>query len=141
MKKTNASRLLLATLALAACGVQAQPGRAPAGPPNEALALVPGIDAAQAKEIRRIESERRDAHDQLAIRQRGEHARIDDEADDKLRQRLGDERYRAYIGWKAESLRGRRGPGGGPLAGPAGPPPRDARADVDVPTPAKPAES
>jgi hypothetical protein len=92
--------LCLVALAVAAAGAQAQPGHPPL-PPGEVLALAPGLDAAAAKEIRRIESERRDAHDQLAIRQRGEHARIDDDAEQQLRKRLGDEGYRNYIAWKA----------------------------------------
>lgn len=101
----RARSLCLASLALVATGLQAQPGRPPGPPPGDILALVPGLDAAAAKEVRRIESERRDAHDQLAIRQRGEHARIDESAEQHLRQRLGDEGYRTYIGWKAGTAR------------------------------------
>ena len=121
----------LASLALAATVAQAQPGP-PHAPPGERLALAPGLDAASTKDVRRIESERRDAHDQLAIRHRGEHARIDDTAEQQLRQRLGDDGYRDYIGWKASTARPPRpgraidGDGAGPRArAPAAPPPGD----------------
>lgn len=110
-------RIALAFLATAACAAHAQPGPPPGGvPPRAALALVPGFDAAQVKDVQRIESERRDAHDQLAIRQRGEHARIDDEADDRLRKRLGDEGWRKYLEWKLQA----GGPRGMRHGGPAG---------------------
>ncbi|HNR23581.1 MAG TPA: hypothetical protein PKL49_11235 [Steroidobacteraceae bacterium] len=107
-------RLLFAALAVIATSAQAQPGQRPGVAP---LALAPGFDAATAKDVRRIEAERRDAHDQLAIRQRAEHARIDEEADDKLRKRLGDDGWRKYLEWRAQAMpprgaRGGRGPGG-----------------------------
>ena len=114
--RTPIQRFVLATLTLVAAAAQAQPGPPPGGPPRDALALAPGFDAATVKDVRRIDNERRDAHDQLAIRQRGEHARIDEEADDKLRKRLGDENYRKYLEWKTQAAgprgsRGDRGPG------------------------------
>lgn len=142
--KTAAPRILLATLTLAFGVAHAQPGRLPGPPPGESLALVPGFDAAQVKEIRRIEAERRDAHDQLAIRQRGEHARIDDEAEQKLRQRLGDEGYRNYIRWKADSARPPRpgrGAEDGPLSRRDGPSSRTGRPDAAAPIATKPPES
>lgn len=107
-------RLMFIAFAATACAAQAQPGpRSGAAP----LALAPGFDAATTRDVRRIEDERRDAHDQLAIRQRGEHARIDEEADDKLRKRLGDEGWRKYLEWRTQAMpprgpRGGRGPGG-----------------------------
>lgn len=127
-----ARTLCLASFAFAASGTQAQPPRPPAPPPpGEMLALAPGLDAAAVKDVRRIEAERRDALDQLAIRQRGERARIDENAEQQLRQRLGDEGYRNYLGWKADAARpprpgrhpGGEGPapraGDGPAAAPA----------------------
>lgn len=135
--KITTPLILTVTLVLAVGSVQAQPGRAPASTPHETLVLMPGIDAAQAAEIRRIEAGRRDAHDQLAIRQRGEHARIDDETERKLRQRLGDDGYRDYIRWKSGSMRSPR-PGHAAGDGPAA---RGGRPDATTPDAGRPPES
>ncbi len=137
MKNTTAPRILFCSLALVIGTAHAQPGRPPRLPPDESLVLVPGIDAAHAREIRRIEAGRRDAHDQLAIRQRGEHARIDDEADDTLRKQLGDERYRDYIRWKSTSMRPPR-PGRAPGDGPTT---RAGLPDAVTPAPMEPPAS
>lgn len=80
--------------------VMAQPGSGH-GAPYELLATAPGITIAQQQEIRRIESERRDAHDSLRIKQRGEHARIDEQAEQRLRHALTDDGYQRYIEWKS----------------------------------------
>lgn len=95
---------LIVLIALAASGLAlAQPGSGP-GMPYELLATAPGITKAQQQEIRRIENERRDAHDTLRIKQRGEHERIDEQSEERLRKALTDEGYQRYIEWKTTRL-------------------------------------
>jgi hypothetical protein len=118
-------RTLLFTLMLAAGAAEAQPqpdGRA--GPPPaartpspEALASVPGLDAAQQIEVRRILIQRRDAHDALHAKEiadretqlarfRTEHERVDDDSSQRLRKLLGEDGYRTFAEWLAPETRG-----------------------------------
>jgi hypothetical protein len=95
-------------LASSAFALHAQPmpnggpgGPGAHGPPPHAmlideLAASPDLSIAQQQEIRKILSERRDAHDLLAIKQRNEHERIDETANEKLRKLLGDDGYRHF---------------------------------------------
>lgn len=160
-------RTVLITLMLATGVAQAQP--APHGPPGipprpqggapspEALATVPGLDAAQQVEVRRVLLQRRDAHDALrakenaerealATRYRSEHERIDDDASAHLRKLLGDDGYRNFAAWMTPQHRD-GGPGlpskprapAPPLGAndpaapaPLGPDPDDADAQVRV---------
>jgi hypothetical protein len=136
-------RNTLLTLLLGAGAAQAQPmpppggphgGPSPHGAPSpEALATVPGLDAAQQVEVRRILLERRDAHDglrakedaermALQTRYRAEHEKIDDDASARLRKLLGDEGYRNLAAWLAPD---RHGPG---TMHPPGPPTDESRA-------------
>ncbi len=109
-------------LAIAGSAAEAQP-RPPGGPaPFEQLATVRGLSVAQQQEIRRAESERRDAHDTLRIKQRAEHERIDEQTEQRLRKALGDEGYTRYVEWKAK-------PHGGPMPGRARGPDRETGSD------------
>jgi hypothetical protein len=121
--------LLITTLAAGIAQASAHPGDSgPPGPPPphggapspEALATVPGLDAAQQTEVRKLLLQRRDAHealrtkedaerDAMKTRYRTEHERIDDESAAKLRKLLGDDGYRNLAGWLMS-----RGPDGGP---------------------------
>jgi hypothetical protein len=109
MKISIRSAIVSALLASAsATAAHAQPG--PRGRPSyELLATIPDLTAAQQQDIRRIESERRDAHDTLRIKQRNEQERIDEQSESRLRKTLGDDGYRRYAEWKT-----------GRMAGPAG---------------------
>ncbi len=122
-------------LLLAAVCANAQPGppgRDHGSPPHEVVAITAGLTPAQQTEVRRIEATRRDAHDELAIKQRGEHRRIDEEADKRLRGALGDEGYQRYLEAKVKPAHGPRefasrgGPG--PRGGDGPAPRRDAPA-------------
>ena len=112
-------RKILFTALLAAGAAQAQPlprglAGAPPPPPGtpspEALASVPGLDATQQIEVRRILLQRRDAHDALhakemadreaqMTRSRAEHERIDDDSSARLRKLLGEDGYRNFAEW------------------------------------------
>jgi len=116
-------RKILFTILLAAGAAQAQPlpaGRGapppPGAPSPEALASVPGLDAAQQIEVRRILIQRRDAHDTLRAkemadreaqmaRSRVEHERIDDDSSARLRKLLGDDGYRNFAEWLVPQVR------------------------------------
>ena len=160
-------RTVLITLMLAAAAAQAQPAphgapgtppRAQAGAPSpEALATVPGINATQQVEVRRVLLQRRDAHDALrakengerealATRYRSEHERIDDDTSAHLRKLLGDDGYRNLAAWMAPQRRD-GGPGLAPKSrlpvpplgandpaapAPLGPDPDDADAQARV---------
>ena len=145
-------RTTLLTLLLVAGAAQAQRmppgphGPPPGAPSPEALATVPGLDAAQQVEVRRILLQRRDAHDALRskedaermalqTRYRGEHEKIDDDASARLRKLLGDDGYCNFAMWLAPD---RHGPGSmrppGPrVDGPRGSGPRDATPPADRP--------
>ena len=122
--------LLTTTLAAGIAQACAHPGDGggppmPPGPHGgvplpEALATVPGLDATQQNDVRKLLLQRRDAHealrtkedaerDAMKARYRTEHERIDDDSAAKLRKLLGDDGYRDLAGWLMP-----RGPDGAP---------------------------
>ena len=115
--KTQTLAALLTTMLAASAGAQPMPpepvppprGRADV-PPAEALAAIPGVDATQQSELRKILRERRDALEALRDKShaafeaqrrhdRDEAERIDDQSGERIRKLLGDEGYRRYAQW------------------------------------------
>ncbi|HEU4665014.1 MAG TPA: hypothetical protein VFS55_13380 [Dokdonella sp.] len=139
MKTQTLSALLTAMLA-ASAGAQPLPHAGPPRghaevPPAEALATIPGIDAARQVELLKILRDRRDALEALRDRSRAaidaqrkrdrdEADRIVDQSSERLRKLLGDEGYRRYAEWQSSHAR----PGGGAHDGDRRPPPADAPA-------------
>ncbi|HEY6942523.1 hypothetical protein [Dokdonella sp.] len=138
--KTQSLAALLTAMLAASAGAQPMPRVGPPlghadVPPAEALATIPGIDAAQQAELRRILRERRDALEALrdksraAIdtqrkRDRDEAERIDDQSAERIRKLLGDDGYRRYAQWHDSHRR----PGGVERDVGHRPPPGDAPA-------------
>lgn len=147
-------RTLLFAVLLAAGVAEAQP--MPPGPPAppapppldapspEALARVPGLDAAKQVEVRKLLLQRRDAHealrakedaerDAMRLRYRAEHERIDDDSSARLRTLLGGDGYHALAAGLVPPHReiGRGAEGPAPMMG-RHPPTPDAR-DLDDP--------
>ncbi|MGN6517840.1 MAG: hypothetical protein ACTHK2_00255 [Dokdonella sp.] len=123
---TRTLAALLATMLAASAGAQPLP---PAGDPPlrgrgelpsaEALATLPGLDAARQAQLRKILRERRDALDALREKSRAalaaqrKHDRdeaeaIEDRSSERIRALLGDDAYRQYAQWSLE--RGLPGP-------------------------------
>lgn len=122
--KTQTLAALLTTMLAASASAGAQPlphgegppRERPEVPPGEALAAIPGLDAAQQVELRKILRERRDALEALREksraafeaqrrRERDEAERIDDESSGRVRKLLGDDGYRRYAEWRAAHAR------------------------------------
>ena len=102
--------VLLTAAGIAGAAAQQLPPPPPRVPPAEELATIPGISAAQQAEIRKILVQRRNAQEDihakmreqfeaLHTRERNEHERADEQANEQLRKLLGDDGYRAYAEW------------------------------------------
>ena len=95
--------MLVTLLATAAYAAPSGPRSAPDPQARaEKLATVPGLTQAQRDDIIRIEDESRAAQRALMEKTRGEHAKLREDANKKLRTALGDKAYADYVAWRLE---------------------------------------